>query len=317
MIPELKITFFSGKGGVGKSTIASAYAQLLASRRRKTLLVSTDPAHSLGNLFQVEIGGKPTLLYPNLWGIEIDPVQENFHYINRVKASFKGLVKSTLVEDIERQIELSCDSPGVEEAALFDAIVSIILDESSLYDRIIIDTAPSGHVIRLLSLPEVMSSWLGGMLKRRKTATKNYSQLLGDGEIVDDPIYDLLNIRKQRYTAAKNIILDKMQTAINFIMLPERLPFMETISGIKMLSHYNIEVHTLFINKVLPENLRDDFFVKRKEQQSLYIKEIKSYFKDKEIIILPLFAEDITTHQALEEFSSYLAGEKVKTINKK
>ena len=311
MNPELKITFFSGKGGVGKSTVASAYAQLLASRKRKTLLVSTDPAHSLGNIFQIEIGGKPTLLCPNLWGLEIDPAQENFHYINKVKASLKGLVKSTMVEEVERQIQLASDSPGAEEAALFDAIVSIIIDESKLYDRIVIDTAPTGHAIRLLSLPELMSVWMEGMLKRRKKVTKNYSQLLGDGEIVDDPIYDILNVRKKRYTAARDIILDKTQTAIIFVMIPEKLPLMETISGIKMLSHYNIEVHTLFINKILPTNVRDEFFVKRKQQQTVYIKEIVDSFKDKKIILLPLLAEDISTHQALVELSSYLTGRKV------
>ncbi len=309
--PELKITFFSGKGGVGKSTVASAYAQLLASRKRKTLLVSTDPAHSLGNIFQIEIGGKPTSLCPNLWGLEIDPAQENFHYINKVKASLKGLVKSTMVEEVERQIQLASDSPGAEEAALFDAIVSIIIDESKLYDRIVIDTAPTGHAIRLLSLPELMSVWMEGMLKRRKKVTKNYSQLLGDGEIVDDPIYDILNVRKKRYTAARDIILDKTQTAIIFVMIPEKLPLMETISGIKMLSHYNIEVHTLFINKILPTNVRDEFFVKRKQQQTVYIKEIVDSFKDKKIILLPLLAEDISTHRALVELSSYLTGRKV------
>ncbi len=309
--PELKITFFSGKGGVGKSTVASAYAQLLASRKKKTLLVSTDPAHSLGNIFQIEIGGKPTLLCPNLWGLEIDPAQENFHYINKVKASLKGLVKSTMVEEVERQIQLASDSPGAEEAALFDAIVSIIIDESKLYDRIVIDTAPTGHAIRLLSLPELMSVWMEGMLKRRKKVTKNYSQLLGDGEIVDDPIYDILNVRKKRYTAARDIILDKTQTAIIFVMIPEKLPLMETISGIKMLGHYNIEVHTLFINKILPTNVRDEFFVKRKQQQTVYIKEIVDSFKDKKIILLPLLAEDISTHQALVELSSYLTGRKV------
>lgn len=309
--PELKITFFSGKGGVGKSTVASACAQLLASRKRKTLLVSTDPAHSLGDLFQIDIGGKPTSLCPHLWGLEIDPAQENFHYINKVKASLKGLVKSTMVEEVERQIQLASVSPGAEEAALFDAIVSIILDESNLYDRIVIDTAPSGHAIRLLSLPELMSVWMEGMLQRRKKVTRNYSQLLGDGEIVDDPIYDILNVRKQRYTAARDIILDKTQTAIIFVMIPEKLSLLETISGIKMLSHYNIEVHTLFVNKVLPTSVRDEFFVKRKEQQTVYIKEIVESFKDKEIILLPLLAEDITTPQALKELSSYLTGSKV------
>lgn len=305
MNSEQKITFFSGKGGVGKSTIASAYA-LLSSRERKTLLISSDPAHSLGHLFQVAIGGDPTLLCPNLWGMEIDPTQENTRYIKKVKTSLKGLVKSSMVEEVDRQIDLASDSPGAEEAALFDAIVSIILDESKNYDRIVIDAAPTGHAIRLLSLPELMNVWMDGMLKRRKKTTKNYSQLLGDGENVDDPIYAILNIRKQRYAAARAIILDKKQTAIVFVMVPEKLPLLETISGIQSLSHYNIEVQTLFVNKVLPKCVREEFFKKRKQQQSVYIKEIEDTFQDKEIILLPLLTEDICTRKALEDLSSYL-----------
>ena len=306
MNSELKITFFSGKGGVGKSTIASTYALLLSSREKKTLLVSTDPAHSLGNLFQTDIGGIPTPLHDNLWGLEIDPERENDRYIERVKASLKGLVKATMVEEVDRQIQLASDSPGAEEAALFDAIVTIVLDESKFYDRIVVDTAPTGHAIRLLSLPELMGVWIEGMLKRRKKITKNYSQLLGDGEIVDDPIYDILNIRKQRYAAARDIILDKTQTAIIFVLIPEKLPLQETKTSIHLLSHYNIEIHTLIVNKVLPECVREEFFIKRKQQQTAYLNEIKNTFKDKEIILLPLLAEDVTTHRALEDLSLYL-----------
>ncbi len=311
MNPELKITFFSGKGGVGKSTIASAYALFLSSQEKKTLLVSTDLAHSLGNIFKTDIGGNATRLRNDLWGLEIDPKGENKRYIEQVKGSLKGLVKAKMEDEVNRLIQLASVSPGAEEAALFDAMVTIVLDEGLVFDRIVFDTAPTGHAIRLLSLPEMMSVWIEGMLNRRTKVTKDYSQLLGDGEILEDPVYDLLNKRKQRYAAAKDIIMDANKTEIAFVLIPEKLPIMETQAGLHLLTHYSIKVDTLLVNKILPGNITDPFFIKRKRQQVTYIDTIKKTFEDQDILLLPLLEEDVTTLQALEDLSNYLTRSKV------
>ena len=139
---EKKIYFIGGKGGVGKSTTSAAMALLLAQKDKKILLVSTDPAHNTGDLFHKNFsGGKIERATPNLDVLEIDSEQESRNYINGVKGNLKGLVKATMLEEVNRQIDMAASSPGTEEAALFDKITSLILEEITNYDAIVFDTA--------------------------------------------------------------------------------------------------------------------------------------------------------------------------------
>ena len=176
-----KVIFVGGKGGVGKSTSAAALAYETAQSGHKTLLVSTDPAHNLGDIFNREIGGKTTKISENLYGLEIDPEKETNKYIQGVKENIKGIVQTNMMEEVHRQLDTAKASPGADEAALFDKLISIILEERENFDKLIFDTAPTGHTIRLLSLPELMGVWIEGLLQKRKKTNENYSQLLNDG----------------------------------------------------------------------------------------------------------------------------------------
>ncbi len=167
-----KILFIGGKGGVGKSTSASAIAWKLAAAGKKTLLISTDPAHNLGDIFSVKIGGEARRIVPNLYALEIDPEYETTKYINSVKANIKGVVHSSMADEVYRQLDTAKASPGADEAALFDKLISIIIEGSEDYDHLVFDTAPTGHTIRLLTLPELMGVWIEGMLKKRKKQMK-------------------------------------------------------------------------------------------------------------------------------------------------
>ncbi len=193
-----QIIFVGGKGGVGKSTSSAALALAFSKQGLDTLVVSTDPAHNLGDIFHKPLSHDKTQLDQNLWGIEIDSTKETKRYMEQVKSNLQGLVKSKLVDEVNRQIDLAAASPGAEEAALFDRLISIILDEKHHFDKIIFDTAPTGHTIRLLSLPELMSVWIDGMLQKRQKINDNYTQLLNDGEPIDDPIYEILQKRKEK-----------------------------------------------------------------------------------------------------------------------
>ncbi|MEC5425147.1 ArsA family ATPase [Virgibacillus sp. C22-A2] len=300
-----KIIFVGGKGGVGKSTSAAAIAWKSAQAGNKTLLISTDPAHNLGDIFNQSIGGKITKVSDYLHALEIDPEIETNNYIKGVKENIKGIVHSGMVEEVHRQLDTAKASPGADEAALFDKLIQIILEEREHFDKLIFDTAPTGHTIRLLSLPELMGVWIEGLLQKRKKTNENYTQLLNDGEPIEDPIYDVLRERQERFSRAREVLLDMKETGFIFVLNPERLPILETKKAIGLLDKYHLNVKTLIVNKVLPENADGEFLLQRKNHEEQYLEMIKETFQKQELIYVPLFSHDITNKSQLEEFSSF------------
>ena len=153
---------------MGKSTTAASLAVHLADSGEQILLVSTDPAHSLGDLFGAAVGDQKREIIPGLHALEIDPGQEVERYLARVKSTMRHYVQPTMYSEIERQIELTRHSPGSEEAALMDRVTTLMQEGATSHDRIIFDTAPTGHTLRLLALPEIMAAWTTGLLKSRE-----------------------------------------------------------------------------------------------------------------------------------------------------
>lgn len=304
---EKKIYFIGGKGGVGKSTTSAAMALLLAQKGKKILLVSTDPAHNTGDLFYRNFsGGKIERATENLDVLEIDSEQESRNYINGVKGNLKGLVKATMLEEVNRQIDMAATSPGAEEAALFDKITSLILEEITNYDAIVFDTAPTGHTIRLLTLPELMGVWMDGLLERRKKVNENYAQWMNDGEISEDPLYDKLYERKNRFKCVREILLDENQTQYVFVLNAERLPILETAKAIDTLHHHGIHVNSVVVNKVIPDEADGRFMEQRRANERVYLDEIKDKFRNQRQIFLPLLEHDISSLATLELISGLL-----------
>ncbi|WP_102262790.1 ArsA family ATPase [Mesobacillus jeotgali] len=304
---EKKIYFIGGKGGVGKSTTSAAMALLLAKKGKKILLVSTDPAHNTGDLFHRNFsGGKIERATENLDVLEIDSEQESRNYIKGVKGNLKGLVKATMLEEVNRQIDMAASSPGAEEAALFDKITSLILEEITNYDAIVFDTAPTGHTIRLLTLPELMGVWMDGLLERRRKVNENYAQWMNDGEISEDPLYDKLNERKNRFKCVREILLDETQTQYVFVLNAERLPILETAKAIDTLHHHGIHVNSIVVNKVIPDEADGRFMEQRRTNERVYLDEIKDKFKNQRQIFLPLLEHDISSLATLELISGLL-----------
>lgn len=300
-----KIIFLGGKGGVGKSTSAAGLAWKLAEDGYKTLLVSTDPAHNLGDIFGQPIGGKIKKITGTLFALEIDPETETANYINSVKDNIKNTVHSSMMEEVHRQLDTAKASPGADEAALFDKLISIILEESEKYDKIVFDTAPTGHTIRLLSLPELMGVWIEGLLQKRRKTNENYTQLLNDGEPVEDPIYDVLQERRNRFSRAREILLDPKVTGFIFVLNPERLPIVETEKAIRLLDQYHLHVKTLIVNKVLPDEADGAFLLERKKHEKQYLDLIEETFAGKWLIYIPLLSQDITSKAQLRVFSNF------------
>lgn len=301
-----QIIFVGGKGGVGKSTTAAAIAHRLSASGYRTLLVSTDPAHNVGDIFGRPIGGKPVEVAERLVALEIDPQLETERYIAGVKDNIKGVVHSSMMEEVHRQLDTAKASPGADEAALFDKLITIILEERVFYDKIVFDTAPTGHTIRLLSLPELMGVWIHGLLEKRKKTNVNYSRLLNDGEPVEDPIYEVLAHRQQRFTRVRELLMDEQTTGFIFVLNPERLPILETEKAIQLLNRHSLEVKSIVVNKVLPEHVEGEFWNERKAHERKYVEMIKQSFNRQEILYVPLFQRDITSYEDLAQFSEQL-----------
>ncbi|MBT2570645.1 ArsA family ATPase [Planococcus sp. ISL-110] len=299
------IIFVGGKGGVGKSTSAAAIAWRSAKDGNKTLLISTDPAHNVGDIFNQKIGGKTKEISDNLYALEIDPEIETDNYIKTVKANIKGTVHSSMMEEVNRQLDTAKASPGADEAALFDKLIHIILEERKNFDKLVFDTAPTGHTIRLLTLPELMGVWIEGLLEKRRKTNANYTQLLNDGEPREDPIYDVLRERQERFSKARDLLLDEQETGFIFVLNPERLPILETKKALDLLHNYHLHVNTLIINKVLPEEADGEFLMERKKHEKKYMQQIVETFPKQKLVYVPLFSQDIVSKTQLELFSEY------------
>ncbi|MEX2105137.1 MAG: ArsA family ATPase [Bacilli bacterium] len=303
---DKKILFFGGKGGVGKTTISSAFALRAAREGKKTLLVSTDPAHNLHDIFERKINREPTQLNSHLWALEIDPHHESHRYIKQVKDNLSKVVNGRMLQEIERQVDIAHVSPGADESALFDRMVDIIEWVNTDFDLIVFDTAPTGHTLRLLSLPELMGAWIDGMLERRQKTMKVRETWLEDAQPIEDPIYEILTKRKLKFSRARDVLLNAKKTAFTFVLNPERLPIAETAKALPVLEKHKIPVETLVLNRVLPETADGEFLSRRREQEKKYLQEINDLFHSYQIKKIMMQEQDICGIDSLNAIADQL-----------
>ncbi|MCD6435951.1 MAG: ArsA family ATPase, partial [Clostridiales bacterium] len=287
-----KIIFYGGKGGVGKTTCSTANSISFANKGLKTLLISTDPAHSISDVLEMKIGKKIVNIKKNLDGLEIDPEFEAEKYINRIRENMKTILSNVIVEEINKQLDAAVVSPGTHESALFDKMSDIIIDKYDVYDMIVFDTAPTGHTLRLLTLPELLESWMGSLIKKRKSVT-NMNKMITRKYKEKDPVLEILEKRQERLNKIKKILLNNDDLSIRFVINAEQLPIEETKKAITMLEKYNLPVDTLVINRILPDTVKSEFWDKKKEQEKEYLNQIEKYFTNQKQIKIPLLDTDM------------------------
>lgn len=280
--------FFSGKGGVGKTTMASATAIHHASKGKATLIVTTDPASNLADVFEQEIGHKITPIkgVQNLWAMEIDPDVATKEYKERIIGPFREVMP----EDVIASLEENLSGPCTTEMASFDRFIDFM--EGSEYDIIVFDTAPTGHTIRLLELPVDWSKHIAQSAK-------------GSGQTCLGPVQTIQE-SKEKYDRATALLKDPARTAFIFVMRPEALSLYETLRASNELETIGIRSGRVIINSILPEMVCEvEFFRKMYESQQQVIRETKEAI-NKTILYMLLRDNEVKGTPGLTDVASEL-----------
>lgn len=321
------LLFIGGKGGVGKTTTAAALALRIADQGRRALLVSTDPAHSLADLFGRTIGDTQTELAPSLCALEIDPDRQADAHLAAVKDRMKGLVHPRAYDEIDRQLDLAKLAPGTMEAAMLERMAEVMALAGRDYDHVVFDTAPTGHTVRLLSLPEVMAAWTDGLLGHRERSAKLGSALrhLGGGRKRGDDLSrlenaadhdegsrdarlnEILQERRRKLVRAREQLLDRAVCAFLLVLNPDRLSLLETVKAHKILERVSISVAGLVVNRVLPDEADGEFLLARREQEGLYLEEIDRTFASLPRVRVPLLPGDVHEFETLRRLGKAVA----------
>jgi arsenite-transporting ATPase len=263
---QTRYLFFSGKGGVGKTTMACATAVHYAEQGLKTLIITTDPASNLADVFETEIGHKITPLgVPNLWGMEIDPDISTQEYRERILAPMRAVMPVDVIKVLEEQF----NSPCTTEIASFDRFVDFMVAEEEgkgeTYDVVIFDTAPTGHTIRLLKLPVDWSKHIEESAK-------------GSGATCIGPVASILE-SKEKYDQATRLLGDADRTTFTFVLQAEDTPIYETQRSSEELKSIGVNRIDLIVNGLLPEEVcAHPFFRGRYDMQQRYMRRIEKLF---------------------------------------
>jgi arsenite-transporting ATPase len=317
---DRQVVFFGGKGGVGKTTCSAGFALGASRAGKRVLLVSTDPAHSTSDIFERAIGPKERELQPRLTALEIDADAEAARYVADVKRDIERMFSPSVVRQAYRQIEMAAASPGLTEVALLDRMIDLIVEREGAFDSIVFDTAPTGHTLQLLRMPDAMTTWIQALVKHRKALLEidRGGDETPEAEASADPVLAALERRHVRLERLRETIVDRSRTSFVLVAIPERLAIEETARAAMLLAQTHLDVGALVVNRVLPEGLEGDFYRSRKAQEQTYLQEIDRRFSALQRILVRQLPRDVYGVKSLTLISEQLlnGGERSSSLRK-
>jgi arsenite-transporting ATPase len=304
---------FGGKGGLGKTTFSAAAGYWLASQGHKVLVFSVDPQASLSDIFKQDLFGKgPIKVADNLWAQEIDADQRVKAYQEEIRQKIRDMYGfKDLPEEIESYIQAASAEPAMEESAIFDAVVDIVV--AGDYDYYIYDLVPLGHALYYLSMATVYDAWIGKITALREQM-KEYDQVAAhlkrDETLDEDAILDELLYIKDRIQSSSRILTDKEKTAFFFVLVPEEMIIQDTQKAAELFSKFKVPLSGYIVNRVLPASLGQEhipeYLRHRLEMQGKYLAKIKDTFGAQVLTQVPELERDVTGLNMISRVADYL-----------
>lgn len=310
-----RILIFTGKGGVGKTSVEAAHARLSAGEGVKTLLVSTDMAHNLSDLFQCPVGREEVQITENLYGLEIDPD----YMLEHEYAHLGESITAMLSQGSEKQEVSLGDTvmiPGMDE--LFALLKILDLYEQGEYQRIIIDCAPTGETLSMLKMPELFCWYMEKFFPIGKAAMRVLSPVsnkLFKIQLPDKTAMSEIEKMFVRLIKLQELLKNREVTSLRLVTLPEKMVVEETKRNYMYLNLYGYYVDGIYLNRVLPEEADNPFFREWEEIQGRYIQELKEVFQGIPMLSIPWYDSELRGLEALDRVCrEVLAGHPVFSI---
>ncbi|MBN1401502.1 MAG: TRC40/GET3/ArsA family transport-energizing ATPase [Anaerolineae bacterium] len=313
--PDRRYVMFGGKGGLGKTTFSAASAYWLAKQGYKVLVFSVDPQASLSDIFQRDIFGQgPVQIMPNLFAQEIDADRRIRDYQDEIRAKIRDMYGMTEVpEEIENYIQAAAAEPAMEESAIFDAVVDIVV--SADYDYYIYDLVPLGHALYYLSMASVYDQWIDKITALR-AEMEEYAQVAAvmrrNKESEEDAILRELQYIKGRINKSSGILTDRQRTAFFFVVIPEQMAILDTRKAAELFAKYRVPLSGYVVNRVIPPELAQqgipDYLRHRLEMQAVHLETIRRELGDQVLAHVPEFERDITGLEMIERMADTMFG---------
>jgi len=311
--PERRYIMFGGKGGLGKTTLSATSAFWLARQGKRVLLFSVDPQASLSDIFQRDIFGKgPVSIMENLWAEEVDADRRIKDYQEEIRKKILDMYGFEKVpEEIDNYIAAASAEPAMEESAIFDAVVDIIVRGD--YDYYIYDLVPLGHALYYLSMAKVYDEWINKITKLREDM-RQYDQVAAtmrrEDTVQEDQILSELTYIKERINASSRILTDKARTAFFFVVVPEEMIILDTKKAAALFAKFDVPLSGYIVNRVLPADLGQGtippYLRNRIAMQKKYLDDIKGSFGNEVLAYVPEMERDVTGLAMIERLARRL-----------